>query len=151
VERSGEIDPDEGDILDLLEDTARKAFVLFDLADTRLFQWSQTVRPSATSATITPHTLAPSPGAPPFSIPPVGGRRKSSSSSTNSELIALRQQEDAAGDACALYFKSLAFICAGHERFKRYWEARKMRSVDYEISAELNESECYLRLQLGPC
>lgn len=151
VERSGEIDPDEGDILDLLEDTARKAFVLFDLADTRLFQWSQTVRPSATSATITPHTLAPSPGAPPFSIPPVGGRRKSSSSSTNSELIALRQQEDAAGDACALYFKSLAFICAGHERFKRYWEARKMRSVDYEISAELNESECYVRLQLGPC
>lgn len=157
VERSGEIDPDEGEILDVLEDTARKAFVLFDLADTRLFQWSQTARPTPTStATMASHQQqqgsTPSPGAPPFSIPPVGVsgvRRKSSSSSTNSELIALRQQEDAAGDACALYFKSLSFICAGHERFKRYWETRKARNVEYEISAELNEMVQWFRARFN--
>lgn len=151
VERSGEIDPDESELLDFLEDAAHKAYVLYELADQRLVQWSQTSRPppvqaSATStATITPHT-PPSPGAPPFSIPPVGvspmgGRRKSSASSTGSDILALRQQEEAAGDACALYFKSLAFVCAGHERFKKFWDARKHRNVAYETSAELNERE----------
>lgn len=142
VERSGEIDPQESDVLDLLEDTARKAFVLFDLADSRLLQM-QVGRQSvpSVSATLTPAPNTP-PGSapPPFSIPPVG-RRKSSSSSTNSDLLVLRQAEEAASDACALYFKSLAFICAGHERFKKYWDARKLRNVEYQTSSELNESE----------
>lgn len=142
VERSGEIDPQESDVLDLLEDTARKAFVLFDFADSRLLQMQvgRQAVPSV-SATLTPASNTP-PGAapPPFSIPPVN-RRKSSSSSTSSDLLVLRQAEEAASDACALYFKSLAFICAGHERFKKYWDARKLRNVEYQTSAELNESE----------
>jgi serine/threonine-protein kinase ULK/ATG1 len=151
VERSAEIDPDEGEVLDVLEDAARKAFVLFDLADGRLLQWSQTTR-TATSATMTPHTPpGSSTTAPPFAIPPVSTRRKSSSSSssTNSDLLALRQQEDAAGDACALYFKSLAFICVGHERFKRYWESRRGRNSEYEPSAELNDMVQWFRARFN--
>lgn len=136
VERSAEIDPDEGDLLDVLEDAARKAFALLDLADGRLLQWSTSARQP--SATITHAT-----GAPPFSIQPVNPRRKSSSSSTSSDLLALRQQEEAAGDACALYFKSLAFICVGHERFKRYWETRQGRNLEYQPSADLNDSEYF--------
>ncbi|KAL1412572.1 Serine/threonine-protein kinase [Vanrija albida] len=152
VERSGEIDPDEGIILDFLEDTARKAYVLFDLADQRLLLWSQTSRQpsSISSATIT-STTPPSTNAPPFSVPPVSitGRRKSSASSTSSDILALRQQEAAAGDACALYFKSLAFICAGHERFKQYWEARSTRNVEYQTSAELNELVQWFRARFN--
>jgi serine/threonine-protein kinase ULK/ATG1 len=146
VERSGEIDPDENELLDFLEDAAHKAFVLYDLGDHRLIQWSQTSRPpppqvSTSTATITPHT-PPSPNMPPFAVPPVGmGRRKSSASSTSSDILVLRQAQEAAGDACALYFKSLAFVCAGHERFKRFWDARKNRNMEYQTSDELNERE----------
>lgn len=147
VERSGELDPDEGELLDFLEDTAHKAFALFDLADTRLVQWSQLSRMppqqvQSPSATITQRNSPPSPSnTPPFAVPPVS-RRKSSASSMSGDVLALRQQVEAAGDACALYFKSLAFICAGHERFKRYWELRERRSSNYQTSAELNEREC---------
>lgn len=147
VERSGEIDPDENELLDFLEDTAHKAFVLYELGDLRLIQWSQTSRPppphasSTSTATITPHT-PPSPNVPPFAVPPVGmGRRKSSASSTSSDILVLRHAQEAAGDACALYFKSLAFVCAGHERFKRFWDARKHRNMEYQTSDELNERE----------
>lgn len=147
VERSGEIDPDESELLDFLEDAAHKAFVLYELADQRLVQWSQTSRPpppiqasTTSTATITPHSPS-SPNTPPFAVPPVHGRRKSSASSTSSDILALRQQEEAAGDACALYFKSLAFVCAGHERFKRFWETRKHRNIEYQTSSELNERE----------
>lgn len=145
VERSGELDPAEGVLLDYLEDTAHKAYVLFDLADSRIVQWSQSsrmpsVQSQTPSATITQHNSPPS-NAPPFAVPPVS-RRKSSASSTTGDVLALRQQEEAAGDACALYFKSLAFICAGHERFKRYWDLRERRGNNHQISAELNERGC---------
>jgi serine/threonine-protein kinase ULK/ATG1 len=154
VERSGEIDPDENELLDFLEDAAHKAFVLYDLGDHRLIQWSQTSRPpppqvSTSTATITPHT-PPSPNMPPFAVPPVGmGRRKSSASSTSSDILVLRQAQEAAGDACALYFKSLAFVCAGHERFKRFWDARKNRNMEYQTSDELNELVQWFRARFN--
>lgn len=155
VERSGEIDPDENELLDFLEDTAHKAFVLYELGDLRLIQWSQTSRPpppqSATmsTATITPHS-PPSLNMPPFAVPAVGmSRRKSSASSTSSDLLVLRQAQEAAGDACALYFKSLAFVCAGHERFKRFWDVRKHRNMEYQTSDELNELVQWFRARFN--
>ncbi|BEJ11706.1 hypothetical protein CspHIS471_0201660 [Cutaneotrichosporon sp. HIS471] len=155
VERSGEIDPDENELLDFLEDAAHKAFVLYELGDHRLIQWTQTSRPpppqasTSSTATITPHT-PPSPNVPPFAVPAVGmSRRKSSTSSTSSDLLVLRQAQEAAGDACAVYFKSLAFVCAGHERFKRFWDARKHRNMEYQTSDELNELVQWFRARFN--
>jgi serine/threonine-protein kinase ULK/ATG1 len=77
------------------------------------------------------------------------GRRKSSASSTSSDILVLRQAQEAAGDACALYFKSLAFVCAGHERFKRFWDARKNRNMEYQTSDELNELVQWFRARFN--
>ena len=127
--RTGDIDSAEDELVRSVEDVARKAFVLFELADSRLIAWQALVRPS------------PSIGS--GSTPPFGKhspRRKSSSSSFNSDIMGLRQQESVAGEAVVLYCKALAFIVQGTNRIQKYWE-RVERNAGYETSSELNESE----------
>ena len=121
ITRSSDIDPEEDDLLRAVEDCARKAFVLFELADNRLLAWQ---------------------GLATMSVPPSTGgtRRKSSSSSINSEVAMLRQQETAAGEAVVLYCKSLTFIVQGTGKIQRQWE-RRAKGGGYETGAELNDSE----------
>lgn len=126
--RTGEIDPVEDELVRSVEEVARKAFVLFELADSRLVAWQALARPP--------------PGVGAGSTPPFGQnspRRKSSSSSFNSEVMVLRQQEAVAGEAVVLYCKALAFIMQGTNRIQRYWE-RVEKNAGYETSSELNES-----------
>jgi len=127
--RTGEIDPAEDDLVRSVEGVARKAFVLFELADSRLVTWQSLARTPGIGASTTPPFGQNSP------------RRKSSSSSFSSEVMALRQQEATAGEAVVLYCKALAFIVLGTNRIQRYWE-RVERNAGYETSSELNESEC---------
>ena len=122
IYRTGEIDPEEDELVCSVEEVARKAFVLFELADSRLVAWQVLARSP--------------PGFGAGSTPPFGQnspRRKSSSSSFNSEVMALRQQEAAAGEAVVLYCKALAFIVQGTNRIQRYWE-RVERNVGPDLS-----------------
>jgi serine/threonine-protein kinase ULK/ATG1 len=128
IVRTGEIDPAEDEVLRSVEDVARKAFVLFELADTKLVRWEQLARNQATAGTGT--------------TPPLGHRR--SSGSFNSDIAVLRQQVAAASEAVVLYCKALAFIVQGTNRIQRYWETRQ----DYDTSAELNGSELFSRSKL---
>jgi len=120
--RTGEIDPAEDELLRKVEDVARKAFALFELADARLNAWQH---------------LATTVGSATTGISP---RRKSSSSSMNSEVVILRQQEAAAGEAVVLFCKALTFIVQGTNEIQRYWEM-KAAGMGYETSQELNDSE----------
>lgn len=145
------MDADEDDLLCTIEDLARKAFVLFELADERLLaqtQLAQTARTSGTPTGLTGTT-------PPFSMQAAaaaqaGSRRKSSSSSMNSEVWILRQQEAAANDAVVLYMKSLAFIVKAMDKVKRYWKNRTEGYDRYVASQELNESKfCFFLIQFS--
>lgn len=102
ITRTTEVDQAEDDMLKNVEDVARKAFVLFELADSRLVQWQQL------GAGAGPHLSG---NTPPYS----SYRRKSSGSSANSELMVLRQQEAAAGEAVHLYVKAMTFITVGFQ------------------------------------
>jgi serine/threonine-protein kinase ULK/ATG1 len=107
INRTTEVNAQEDDLLKRVEDLARKAFVLFELADSRLVRW-QELSPGGPSGSA--HT-------PPFANT---YRRKSSSSSANSELLALRQQEAAAGEAVLLYAKAMSFITLGTQCVKTF-------------------------------
>lgn len=144
IVRVSDMDAAEDELLRIVEDLARKAFVLFELADERLLaqtQLAQTARTSSTPTGLTGTT-------PPFSMQAAaaaqaGSRRKSSSSSMNSEVWILRQQEAAANDAVVLYMKSLAFIVKAMDKVKRYWKSRTDVSDGYVASQELNESKFF--------
>ena len=127
--RSGEINPAEEELLRKVEDVARKAFALFELADQRLGTWQHLA------------TIASTPGGTGLGISP---RRKSSSSSVNSDVFILRQQEAAAGEAVVLFCKALMFIVQGTTEIQRYWE-RKASEPAYETSQDLNDSESSAR------
>ena len=122
IMRTGEMDPDEEKLLTKVEDLARKGFVLFELADSKLVLWHQLASSSAAAASN-----------------PSAHRRKSSSSSISSEILILRQQERIAGEAVVLFCKALAFIVQGTNAIQRYWESKA--TMVYETSAELNERE----------
>ncbi|KAK4686792.1 serine/threonine-protein kinase ULK2, partial [Tremellales sp. Uapishka_1] len=125
---STETDPAEEELLQVLEDVARKAYVLFDLADSKIVGWS--TNPVARST-------------PPFDQ----SRRRSSSSSANSEVMALRHQEYIMGEAVVLYLKALSFIAEGVERIKKFWE----RNERFETSADLNETVQWFRARFNEC
>ena len=122
-----EVDPAEDELLKKVEDLARKAFVLFELADTRLVHWQRlgsALQPHPSQQA--PNSGGPGPGSgagigtghtPPFAT---SIRRKSSSSSTSSELNILRQQETAAGEAVMLYAKAMSFITLGTQCVKSF-------------------------------
>ena len=112
ITRMTEVDPAEDELLRKVEDLARKAFVLFELADTRLVHWQR-----LGSALQPPQPQMSSGNTPPFSG---SGRRKSSSSSTSSELNILRQQETAAGEGVMLYAKAMSFITLGTQCVKSF-------------------------------
>ncbi|WVO15011.1 serine/threonine-protein kinase ATG1 [Cryptococcus depauperatus] len=145
---SSDMDPAEDDLLHNVEDIARKAFVLFELADERLLaqsQLAQTARSSPTLSGLMGTT-------PPFSVQAASqgtARRKSSSSSINSEVWVLRQQEAAANDAVVLYMKSLTFIARAMDKVKRYWKSRTEVFHGYVASQELNEMGQWLRARFN--
>ena len=130
--RTGEIDPAEDELLCKVEDVARKAFALFELADSRLTAWQQL------GSTVGTATTGISP------------RRKSSSSSMNSEVVILRQQEAAAGEAVVLFCKALTFIVQGTNEIQRYWELQAT-AMEHETSQELNDSESTFRFEGEDC
>lgn len=112
ITRMTEVDPAEEELLRKVEDLARKAFVLFELADTRLVHWQRL------GSALQPQPNHISSGnTPPFAG---SGRRKSSSSSTSSELNILRQQETAAGEGVILYAKAMSFITLGTQCVKSF-------------------------------
>nr|XP_018260145.1 ULK/ULK protein kinase [Kwoniella dejecticola CBS 10117]OBR82303.1 ULK/ULK protein kinase [Kwoniella dejecticola CBS 10117] len=145
--RTSDIDPAEDELLRIVEDIARKAFVLFELADERLLAQAQIANTARNSAPITSTATTPSGltgTTPPFSSQAsntASNRRKSSSGSMNSEVWILRQQEAAANDAVVLYMKSLTFIVHAMDKIKRYWRDKDER----EASPELNEMGQWLR------
>ncbi|WVQ66178.1 uncharacterized protein L199_004357 [Kwoniella botswanensis] len=134
--RTSDIDPAEDELLRSVEDIARKAFVLFELADERLLAQAQITNTARNASTPTPTGTTP-----PFSSQASNNRRKSSSGSVNSEVWILRQQEAAANDAVVLYMKSLTFIVQAMDKVKRYWRDRD----EGEASPELNEMGQWLR------
>lgn len=142
---TAEVDPAEEELLKAVEDLARKAFALFELGDVRLGNWNTLAQgrrdvtglsrdPAQAQAQAQAQVQGSSS---PFADNPI--RRKSSSSSTNSEVLRLREQELAAGEACVLYCKALGFIVKGTNMIQRYWEERA--GVVGEAGVELNESE----------
>lgn len=120
--RTGEMDNTEEKLLRDVEDVARKAFALFELADARLSMWQQLgASAQSNTGTGTPH-------------------RRSSSSSVNSEVFILRQQEVLAGEATNLLYKSLTFIVKGIRTIQEYWTSDRAHAIGGS-SQELNESE----------
>jgi serine/threonine-protein kinase ULK/ATG1 len=144
---TAEVDPAEEELLKAVEDLARKAFALFELGDVRLGNWNTLAqgRRDVTGLSRDPsqaQTQAQGSSSP-FADNPI--RRKSSSSSTNSEVLRLREQELAAGEACVLYCKALGFIVKGTNMIQRYWEERA--GVVGEAGVELNESKSYAQVK----
>ena len=146
ITRTTEVDPAEDELLKKVEDLARKAFVLFELADTRLVHWQ---RLGSALQPQPPHV--PTGNTPPFAG---SSRRKSSSSSTSSELNILRQQETAAGEGVMLYAKAMSFITLGTQCVKSFVDDHRgysdgVLSFDnVNPSPELVESESLIpRLQ----
>lgn len=112
IVRITEVDAAEDELLHKVEDSARKAFVLFDLAEQRLLIWQQLGR----SLPAHPHGTG---STPPFTAD--GSRRKSSGSSANSEVNnLLRQQETCAGEAVMLFAKAMGFITRATGWIKEY-------------------------------
>jgi serine/threonine-protein kinase ULK/ATG1 len=110
----------EEELLKTVEEIAQKAFVLFELADTRLQTWQHLASAAATNSSLAP------------------ALRRSSSSSINSEVINLRQQETAAGEAVVLLMKALSFIAKGIQAIQRFRE-----SYQTCASPDLNESRSH--------
>ncbi|WWD20429.1 serine/threonine-protein kinase ATG1 [Kwoniella shandongensis] len=147
IVRTGDIDPKEDELLRSVEEIARKAFVLFELADERLTaqeHLAHTARTATPPAGLTGTT-------PPFSAQAAVAttRRKSSSSSLNNEVWILRQQEAAATDAVVLYVRALAFIAQAMDKVKRYWKDRRDQYDEYVASQELNEMGQWLRARFN--
>ncbi|WVQ84756.1 serine/threonine-protein kinase ATG1 [Cryptococcus sp. DSM 104549] len=150
IVRTNDIDPAEDELLRSVEDIARKAFVLFELADERLLAQSQLAATARAAPATTPTGLTGT--TPPFSAQAAANattRRKSSSGSLNSEVWVLRQQEAAANDAVVLYMKSLAFIVQAMEKVKRWWKNRTDQFEEYVASQELNEMGQWLRARFN--
>ncbi|WVQ77554.1 hypothetical protein IAR50_007242 [Cryptococcus sp. DSM 104548] len=148
VVRVSDMDAAEDELLRVIEDLARKAFVLFELGDERLLAQTQLAQ-AARASTPTNSGLG---STPPFSMQAAAqgsNRRKSSSGSMNNEVWLLRQQEAAASDAVVLYMKSLAFIVRAMERVKRYWKGRTEMYEGYVASQELNDMGQWLRARFN--
>lgn len=115
IHRTTEVDAAEDDLLKRVEDLARKAFVLFELADTRLVHWQRL------GSALQQQTSGGTGNTPPFAgSASASARRKSSSSSASSELNILRQQETAAGEGVMLYAKAMSFITLGTQCIKSF-------------------------------
>jgi serine/threonine-protein kinase ULK/ATG1 len=127
--RDATVDPAEERLLLELEDLAQKAFVLSEFADAQLLL-STGQKPPQDSTGHTPLS------------PHIAHRRRASSGSATSENLTLREQEVAAAEAMVLYVKSMAFLQAGMESAKRYWNAKSANRDQFDTTLELNDSEC---------
>lgn len=131
------LDPIEDQLLDKLEDIARKAYALFDLGDLKIFQWSKYAR-GVSSIPVLPPNYQSGSTPPPFALQTLSRRR--SSSSSNPDVQVMRYQEGLAGEAMVLYIKALAFIIKGSEKAQRYFDTT-LRSPGYEMTRELNDCQ----------
>lgn len=143
------VDPEEDKVLSDLEDSAQKALVLFDFADSKIMQiLPPTPQTSSSTSLGTPsyfsHVAAREQAATnPFSAVPTPTspqmRRTSSSSSDRPLVMASSAKADVlAAEAVVLYLKSLAFLHKGIERARVYWTNRPPDSV---ASTDFNEGE----------
>lgn len=150
INRSAQvIDPEEDKVLSDLEDSAQKALVLFDFADSKIMQiLPPTPQTSSSTSLGTPsyfsHVAAREQAASnPFSAVPTPSspqmRRASSSSSDRPLVMASSAKADVlAAEAVVLYLKSLAFLHKGIERARTYWLNRPPDSV---ASSDFNDGE----------
>lgn len=150
INRSAQvIDPEEDKVLSDLEDSAQKALVLFDFADSKIMQiLPPTPQTSSSTSLGTPsyfsHVAAREQAASnPFSAVPTPNspqmRRTSSSSSDRPLVMASSAKADVlAAEAVVLYLRSLAFLHKGIERARTYWLNRPPDAV---ASSDFNEGE----------
>lgn len=151
------VDPEEERVLAGLEDTAQKALVLFEFADSKLLQLLPPTPAASTSTTSlgTPsyfsHLAAreqaqaqSAAASNPFSAVPTSPsmRRNSSSSSGPDRPMILASSAKAdvlAAEATVLYLKALAFLQRGIERARKHWSNRP--SEQHAASADFNDGE----------
>jgi serine/threonine-protein kinase ULK/ATG1 len=162
------VDPEEERVLAGLEDTAQKALVLFEFADSKLLQLLPPTPAASTSTTSlgTPsyfsHLAAreqaqaqSAAASNPFSAVPTSPsmRRNSSSSSGPDRPMVLASSAKAdvlATEATVLYLKALAFLQRGIERARKHWSNRP--SEQHAASADFNDGKfCYPRSRLWTC
>ena len=151
------VDPEEERVLAGLEDTAQKALVLFEFADSKLLRLLPPTPAASTSTTSlgTPsyfsHLAAreqaqaqSAAASNPFSAVPTSPsmRRNSSSSSGPDRPMILASSAKAdvlAAEATVLYLKALAFLQRGIERARKHWSNRP--SEQHAASADFNDGE----------
>ncbi|GAA5987795.1 hypothetical protein JCM10908_007219 [Rhodotorula pacifica] len=161
------IDPEEERVLAGLEDTAQKALVLFEFADSKLLQLLPPTPAASTSTTSlgTPsyfsHLAAreqaqaqSAAASNPFSAVPTSPsmRRNSSSSSGPDRPMILASSAKAdvlAAEATVLYLKALAFLQRGIERARKHWSNRP--SEQHAASADFNDAVQWFRQRFNEC
>jgi serine/threonine-protein kinase ULK/ATG1 len=130
----------EDELLDYLEEIAKKATVLFEFGDSKLTQCMTALRtspglgglPAAIATDISPANIpleAPAP------------RRRSSSGSTSSGDLTAARLEVLCAEGLVLYIKALAFLQHGVERARQFWEELAAANPGLSSSPDFNESE----------
>ncbi|GAA5873370.1 hypothetical protein JCM3774_000761 [Rhodotorula dairenensis] len=161
------VDPEEERVLAALEETAQKALVLFEFADSKLLQLLPPTPAASTSTTSlgTPsyfsHLAAreqaqaqSAAASNPFSAVPTSPsmRRNSSSSSGPDRPMILASSAKAdvlAAEATVLYLKALAFLQRGIERARKHWSNRP--SEQHAASADFNDAVQWFRQRFNEC
>ncbi|KWU43996.1 kinase-like protein, partial [Rhodotorula sp. JG-1b] len=161
------VDPEEERVLAGLEDTAQKALVLFEFADSKLLRLLPPTPAASTSTTSlgTPsyfsHLAAreqaqaqSAAASNPFSAVPTSPsmRRNSSSSSGPDRPMILASSAKAdvlAAEATVLYLKALAFLQRGIERARKHWSNRP--SEQHAASADFNDAVQWFRQRFNEC
>ncbi len=129
----------EDELLDYLEDIARKATVLFEFADSKLAQCVTALRSSAALGGL-PAVIATDMS--PANIPTDNprARRRSSSGSTSSTDLTAARLEVLCAEGLVLYLKALAFLQHGVERARKFWEDSAAANTGLSSSPDFNES-----------
>ncbi|KAF9294323.1 Serine/threonine-protein kinase [Mortierella antarctica] len=127
INRSAEINPEENTVLQSIEDTAHKAYVVFQFADSKM----KSIRPL---------------DEPDYS-PPI-------KTCTSRGLLAPEEQEPnresiLAEEAFFLYLRALALLQSGMDVARRYWEERRQESKP--ASVRLNNGVQWIRDRFNEC
>ncbi|KAF9314265.1 Serine/threonine-protein kinase [Podila horticola] len=125
--RGAEINPEENTVLQSIEDTAHKAYVVFQFADSKM----KSIRPL---------------DEPDYS-PPIKTR-------TSQGLLTPEEQEPSresilAEEAFFLYLRALALLQSGMDVARRYWEERRQESKP--ASVRLNNGVQWIRDRFNEC
>ncbi|KAF9374260.1 Serine/threonine-protein kinase [Podila verticillata] len=126
--RGAEINPEENTVLQSIEDTAHKAYVVFQFADSKM----KSIRPL---------------DEPDYS-PPTKTHR------TSRGLLTPEEQEPSresilAEEAFFLYLRALALLQSGMDVARRYWEERRQESKP--ASVRLNNGVQWIRDRFNEC